>query len=160
MTSEYLNQEWTNVITTRGEMGDYSEDWTRMLVRFGEFGEPGFMIHPIKNFNASPELKFPPDAALYRCITYRGESGELLCAYGDFFSDGGRKPFFLFVHPDYLRQGIATKMADYVIQDWENEHGTPFPFMKSWGDLDAFRGGANNEVVNFVNKYVNNKIKE
>lgn len=123
--------------------------WNHFEAKFGEFGTPGFSkeLHPAK----FPHIFGHNNEITVETFLYRGEDGRLLCVVARYFNEELNidKPFIFDVHPDYQRQGIGTKVADYILEQVENEHGADFDYPKSWGNLDLTEPSAN-----FANKYV------
>ena len=84
---------------------------------------------------------------------FRDDEGQLICIHASHIQDGVQKPWFTLTHPGHLRQGHATRLADYIIALREEETGEPFPYADAWGDVPM-----RNAMASFSNKYANNKL--
>jgi GNAT superfamily N-acetyltransferase len=138
---------WQDVTGTHKEL-DLS-DWAFMENRWGEFGEPGFtqMTLPM----TAPHMTGVEGAVDSHWTFYRGDDGALLGVHARHIVDGVFKPIFIMVHPDHQRQGIGTKIADYITSKHLEETGTQFPYNEVWGALPA--DFITVPTANFVNKY-------
>ena len=129
---------------------DYFFDWHNMELLLGEFGEPGFS-------NIHHNLKWPsinPDTPMiYTFTCYRGDDGLLLGVSANYMVDEALRPFAFMVHPDHQRTGVGTLLANFVVQQYEEEHGKIFPYTASWGDARTTESASK-----WVNKYVKEKI--
>ncbi len=151
------NEEIKNWEDVSGAHPDLKlSDWAVMEDRWGEFGEPGFTqaTHPM-NF---PKLTGVDGFVQAQWTFYRGEDGALLGVHARHIVDGAFKPIFIMVHPDHQRQGIGTKIADYITSKHLEETGTQFPYTETWGSLPA--DFITLPTANFVNKYAKNALNE
>lgn len=127
----------------------YFAMWAFLERRWAGYGGPGMSVHthPVR---AAALLGHNEDV-LMDTILYRAEDGELLCSYTTYMLDGQPKPFWMYVHPDHLREGIGTKVMKYALE--------------RFGDNYDFSKGAENTnrteaMANFTNKFVNAYITE
>ena len=141
------NPSWEYLLPTleRTEESFFST-WSFFEGKFGEFGTPGFSkeLHPAR----FPHIFGHNNEIDVDVFLYRGEDGKLLCVVARYFNEEQNiyKPFIFDVHPDHQRQGIGTKVADYIL---ENEEAEDFDYTKSWSDTNVTLPSAN-----FANKYV------
>lgn len=148
------NLSWENLVPNLEQTQEsFFSTWAFFEGRFGEFGTPGFSKQtlPVRY----PSIFGHNDEVNVKFTLYRGEEGQLLCVSGRYFNEANNieKPFYLGVHPDYQRQGIATMVADYVIAEIEEENQTKLDYKKSWQNIDLTLASAN-----FANKYVRNNM--
>ena len=148
------NLFWENLVPNLEQTQEsFFNTWAFFEGKFNEFGTPGFSteIHPARY----PSIFGHNDEVYVNYTLYRGEEGQLLCVFGRYFDEVNNieKPFYLGVHPDYQRQGIATMVANYVIAEIEEETQTKFDYKKSWQNIDLTLASAN-----FANKYVRNNM--
>jgi len=141
------NASWQDLLPTieRTEESFFTT-WSFFEAKFGEFGTPGFskQILPAR----FPHIFGHNNEINVETFLYRGEDGQLLCVVARYFNEEQNiyKPFIFDVHPDHQRQGIGTKVADYIL---ENEEVEDFDYTKSWSDTTVTLASAN-----FANKYV------
>lgn len=88
-----------------------------------------------------------------RFTLFRNEDGLLISLVASYLEGDVQKAWYLLTHPDHLRQGHATRLADYVIAQREQEIGEDFPYAAAWGDIPM-----SNASASFVNKYANAKL--
>lgn len=144
------NTSWQDLLPTfeRTEESFFTT-WSFFEGKFGEFGTPGFseQILPAR----FPHIFGHNNEINVKTTLYRGEDGQLLCVVARYLNEENNieKPFIFDVHPDYQRQGIGTKVADYILGQIENEHGADFDYPTSWANIDITLASAN-----FANKYV------
>jgi|688.fasta_scaffold153279_4 GNAT superfamily N-acetyltransferase len=144
------NTSWQDLLPTFERTEEsFFNTWDFFEGKFGEFGTPGFseQILPAR----FPHIFGHNDELNVKVTLYRGEDGQLLCVVARYFNEENNieKPFIFDVHPDYQRQGIGTKVADYVFEQIKDEAGEDFDYPKSWENIDLTLASAN-----FANKYV------
>ena len=148
--SDNNNIIWNDLIPTFEQTEEiYFETWDKFERKFGEFGTAGFteQTHPAKS-----NLFGHHNYVDVRYTLYRNDSGKLLFIHGCYIDENGlQKPFIWNVHPDYQRQGLATMMADYVIERYKNENNSDYTYEQSLRDTKY-----NEASANFTNKYVKN----
>jgi hypothetical protein len=122
---------WENLNPTFEQTEErYFETWVKFEERFGEFGTPGFseQTAPVK----SPGLFGHDNYQDVRYTFYRGEQGELLFISGRYYDESDiRHPFVYMSHPDHQRQGLGTKMALYLEEQFIAEEGHKYGFNES-----------------------------
>lgn len=133
------NKIWEDVSPTLNV--DHFHDWIEMENLFGELGEPGLS-------QVTKVLSQPDNIRNITFTLYRGESGQLLGVHGFYTEDNVQKPFILIVHPDHLRIGIATKIANFVTNQFVETKEREFDYEKSWRDIPVSESAAS-----FMNKY-------
>jgi len=124
MSETNSDTPWTEMLATISEQG--FEQWAFFENRFGEYGEPGF-THGV--FPAiAPHITGTSSQVDVGIYFYRGEDGALVGLYAWYEGDGVEKPFFLYVHPDHQRMGVATKLIDYRRARYVEEKGQEYNF--------------------------------
>ena len=133
------NKIWEDINPTLDV--DHFHDWLEMEKLFDEFGEPGL--------SQVTKVRTQPNKSQSITFTlYRGETGQLLGVHGFYTEDNVQKPFIFFVHPDHLRTGIGTKIADFVTNQFLETKGREFDYEQSWSDVPVSESAAS-----FMNKY-------
>lgn len=118
---------WTDLTATFDQTEEmFFEGWDAFERRFGEYGTPGFteLVAPAKStmfgHNDYQDVYY---------IFYRGEDGKLLFISGRFYDESNkRKPFIFMAHPDHQRQGLGTKMLNYIEENFIAEEGSRYGF--------------------------------
>ena len=87
-----------------------------------------------------------------RFFLLRNEDGLLICVHAEYLSNGVETSWYILTHPDYLRQGHMTRLAEYVTALREQETGSDFPYEAAW------HGPMSNASASWVNKYVKAKL--
>jgi len=144
------DESWQDLLPTLERTEEsFFTTWSFFEGKFGEFGTPGFSkeVHPAR----FPHIFGHNNEINVDTFLYRGEDGKLLCVVAIYFNEEQNiyKPFIFDVHPDHQRQGIGTKVADYILEQLENEEGVDFDYTTSWSDTTVTLASAN-----FANKYV------
>jgi GNAT superfamily N-acetyltransferase len=138
MNDTSADTPWTEMRATISDQG--FEQWAFFEQRFGEFGEPGF-THGVFPATA-PHITGTTSQVDVRIYFYRGEDGALLGLYGWYEDDGIEKPFFLYIHPDHQRMGIATKLIDYRRARYVEEKGQEYNFADGMTELKVTTAAA------------------
>jgi len=139
MSNNSENKIWEEITSTLEV--DHFHDWFQIENLFGEFGEPGFtQIDKVLN---------QPNKSLNVTFTlYRNENGKLVGINGFYIDNNIQKPFTFMVHPDYLRTGIGTKIADFITKQFAEKNNREFDYEQSWRDVSTTES-----AVKFANKY-------
>lgn len=144
------NRVWNDLTGTHPDLS--LGDWATMENRWGEFGEPGFA--QITHSFTSPPLTGVEGAVDATWSFSRGDDGALLAVYVHHMVSGVHTPIFFVTHPDHQRQGIGTRLIDYVFAKHKEEHGTEINYEESYATMaPSFHTTAN---ANFTNKYIKN----
>lgn len=147
--SNFDNLEKWEDLTPQIEV-DYFSDWNNMEMLLGEFGEPGFSnVH----INLRWSSINPDTPMVYTFTCYRGGDGLLLGVSSNYMVEGIPRPFMFITHPDHQRTGVGTLLANFVVHQYEEEHGKIFPYSASWGDAKTTESASN-----WANKYMKQKI--
>jgi len=114
---------------------DHFHDWLELEKFFDEIGEPGIsqVVKVLSQPNKSKTVTF---------TLYRGEDGQLLGVFGLYPDDDMQKVFINMVHPDHVRTGIATRIADFVTTQFKELTGREFDHSQSWGSVAMSPAGA------------------
>lgn len=123
--------------------------WEFLERRWNGIGGVGLSVHthPVRDV-----AKFGPVDLTMTTILYRNEDGELLCSYTTYTVDGQLKPYWMYVHPDHQRKGIATLVMNHSLSLQPNG-GTGFDFIAAAQGAEATEA-----MANFTNKFVNNYL--
>jgi GNAT superfamily N-acetyltransferase len=143
-----MNEKWDETITIKDV--DHFADWSNTEAIFGESGEPGFS-QKIYGLRWAP---IDPDNVV-QCTftTYRSDDGKLLCVHGCYDKNGVQTPFLFYVHPDHMRMGIGTKMADFIVKKYLENRGEHMPYDKNWKGAEV-----SDAALSFMKKYSNNEL--
>ena len=144
---------WQELTGTHPELE--LQDWATINTIHGESEEPG-ITQKIIQLRGLSDLTGTEDSIQAVWTLYYGVDRGLQGAYLSHVVDEIHKPIFLIIHPDHQREGLATKIIDYIVSKYEEEHGVEFPHNESWGTMvPSFLTAA---TANFANKYVNSKL--
>ena len=148
MTDE--NSTWQESITITEV--DHFEDWSNLENVLGEFGEPGFsqVVYGLKWAPIDPD-----NIVSVTFTAYRSDDGKLLCAHGCYDKDGVQTPFIFYVHPDHMRMGIGTKMADFIVKKYLDTRGEHIPYDKNWNGATV-----SDAALSFMNKYSSSELEK
>jgi GNAT superfamily N-acetyltransferase len=144
MSNNENNNVWEDV--SPNMEFDHFGDWINLENFLKEYKQEEQFTQNTFNM-MHPEI-IPGEKVPVTFTSYRGDDGQLLGVHAFFTNkDGVRKPFVLVVHPDHQRQGIGTKIADFIINQYEETHKTEFDYKSIWGDVRTTESAAM-----FVNK--------
>lgn len=123
--------------------------WEFLERRWNGFGGPGLSVHA---HSVRDVAKFGLVDVAMKTTLYRNDDGELLCCYTRYQIDGQTKPYWMYVHPDHQRKGIATLVFNHALS-LDPDGGSNFNFVA------AAEGAQTTEAMaNFTNKFVNNHL--
>jgi GNAT superfamily N-acetyltransferase len=89
-----------------------------------------------------------------RYTLFRDDNGYLICVHAGYVDESGvQHPWFIVTHPNYQRQGYATRLADFVISQREEEIKKDFPYQDAWVNIEMTPASAG-----FANKYAKSKL--
>jgi len=147
------NETWTDIIPVVSEEL-VTTLWDDMIGLFGEIdlNNKGYS-QQIKNVR-SKKWSDAETSKSVRYTLFRDENGYLICLHASYLDEEGvQRPWFIITHPEHQRQGHATKLADFVINQREAEIGTNFPYQNAWGDIEMTPAS-----TGFANKYAKSKL--
>lgn len=121
---------WINLSPTYEQTEEnYFENWDKFERKFGELGTPGFTE---QTHSAKSTLFGHNNNVDIRYTLYRNEEGKLLFISGRYYDESNiRHPFVYMVHPDHQRQGLGTKMAVYLEEQFIAEEGHKYGFTET-----------------------------
>ena len=89
-----------------------------------------------------------------RYTLFRDDNGYLICLHAGYVDENDvQRPWFIITHPNYQRQGYATRLADFIISQREEEIGQGFPYQDAWTNIEMTPASAG-----FANKYAKSKL--
>lgn len=89
-----------------------------------------------------------------RYTLFRDDNGYLICLHAGYVDETGvQRPWFIVTHPNYQRQGYATRLADFITSQREEEIGQGFPYQDAWTNIEMTPASAG-----FANKYAKSKL--
>ena len=148
------NNSWSDVIPTDDDetLEQHTETWGYQMQAFGEIDltKVGFS-HQTRSVVAT-KFNNGQDQVDVRFFLLRNEDGLLICIHAAYLSNGVETSWYILTHPDHLRQGHMTRLAEYVTALREQETGSDFPYVEAW------HGPMTNACASWVNKYVNAKL--
>lgn len=143
---------WTK-LTANIELSEeqFFNEWFALETKFGEYGPPG--ITETYTNSRFPSINTIDNTADIRWTLYRAEDGKLVGLYGCYMNrDNLEQAFNIMIHPDYQRQGIATRIIEHNIERHKREQGKQVDFEKVIPQTNRVTGPG----VEFANKLVQN----
>ena len=130
---------------------DHFADWLTMENLVGEYGEPGFskMVREFIWPSINPGYAMP-----FTFNMLRNDDGLLIGLVVNYMMNGVRKPWVVMTHPDHQRQGVMTRLGNFIVADYEQEYQRQFSFSDSWSDAETTESAAN-----FANKFAKKVIE-
>lgn len=147
------NEAWSDIVPSVGEEL-ITTLWDDMVNLFGEIdiNNKGYS-QQIKEVRSSKWGNSQTTKSV-RYTLFRDENGYLICLHAGYLDESGvQRPWFIVTHPNHQRQGHATRLADFIVSQREEEIGENFPYQDAWANIEMTPASSG-----FANKYAKSKL--
>jgi hypothetical protein len=147
------NDAWSDIVPLVSEEL-VATLWDDMVNLFGEIDPNNKGYSQRAKEVRSPKWGNSETIKPVRFTLFRDDNGYLICLHAGYADETGvQRPWFIITHPNYQRQGYATRLADFIISQREEEIGQGFPYQDAWTNIEMTPASAG-----FANKYAKSKL--
>jgi len=147
------NEAWSDIVPVVNEEL-VTTLWNDMVNLFGEIDVNNKGYSQQTKETRSSKWGSPETIKPVRYTLFRDDNGYLICLHAGYIDETGvQHPWFIITHPNYQRQGYATRLADFITSQREEEINKSFPYKDAWGNIEMTPASAA-----FANKYAKSKL--